>query len=447
MSDIAIVVENLSKRYLVGHQSAQRERYTALRDVIGREARNFVRKTVDVVRGRQIIQGDEVEEFWALKDVSFELRQGEVLGIIGRNGAGKSTLLKILSRITEPDRGRAILRGRVASLLEVGTGFHPELTGRENIFLNGAILGMKRAEIKRKFDEIVAFAEVERFLDTPVKRYSSGMYVRLAFSVAAHLEPEILIVDEVLAVGDIDFQKKCLGKLEDVASKHGRTILFVSHNMAAIESMCRSALLLDDGRCVAHRDTSFVVQEYLRNIGRVSATPLDVRIDREGSGDIRFVSMSLEGSRGSEVSAFRCGAEATIHFVVENRTDRELRGFRAAILVENAMGQPVAVLDSWLLGREISGLPPGRASLRVVIPKMALMPGRYQIWIYSTVNGVIADWIKNAGIFNVESGDYYGTGRLPTYSEVMVLLDHRFVVSEEHPAELERSAQNNLSGT
>ena len=224
--------------------------------MIGREARNFARKAVDVVRGRQIVQGDEVEEFWALKDVSFEVKQGEVLGIIGRNGAGKSTLLKILSRITEPDRGRAILRGRVASLLEVGTGFHPELTGRENIFLNGAILGMKRAEIKRKFDEIVAFAEVERFLDTPVKRYSSGMYVRLAFAVAAHLEPEILVVDEVLAVGDVEFQKKCLEKMKDVASRQGRTILFVSHNMAAVESMCGSALLLVDGRCIARGDTS-----------------------------------------------------------------------------------------------------------------------------------------------------------------------------------------------
>ena len=219
--------------------------------MIGREVRNFARKTVDVVRGRQIVQGDEVEEFWALKDVSFEVRQGEVLGIIGRNGAGKSTLLKILSRITEPDRGRAILRGRVASLLEVGTGFHPELTGRENIFLNGAILGMTRAEIKRKFDEIVAFAEVERFLDTPVKRYSSGMYVRLAFAVAAHLEPEILVVDEVLAVGDVEFQKKCLGKLEDVAARQGRTILFVSHNMAAIQALCSSVMWLQEGRAIA----------------------------------------------------------------------------------------------------------------------------------------------------------------------------------------------------
>src|SRR5262245_36111589 len=237
MSDIVIAVEHLSKSYLVGHQSAQRESYTALRDVIAREARNFARKTVDLVRGRQIVQGEDVEEVWALKDVSFEVKQGEVLGIIGRNGAGKSTLLKILSRITEPNRGRAILRGRVASLLEVGTGFHPELTGRENIFLNGAILGMTKAEIKSKFDEIVAFAEVERFLDTPVKRYSSGMYVRLAFSIAAHLEPEILIVDEVLAVGDAEFQTKCLGKMRDV-SRSGRTVLFVSHNLSAVQTLC-----------------------------------------------------------------------------------------------------------------------------------------------------------------------------------------------------------------
>ena len=225
MSDTVISVENLSKSYLVGHRFAQRERYTALRDVIAREARNFTRKAVDLVRGRQIVQGDEVEEFWALKDVSFDVKQGEVLGIIGRNGAGKSTLLKVISRITEPTRGRIRIRGRVASLLEVGTGFHPELTGRENIFLNGAVLGMKRAEIKQKFDEIVAFAEVERFLDTPVKRYSSGMYVRLAFAVAAHLEPEILIVDEVLAVGDAEFQKKCLGKMQNVTQQLGRTII------------------------------------------------------------------------------------------------------------------------------------------------------------------------------------------------------------------------------
>jgi lipopolysaccharide transport system ATP-binding protein len=272
MSDIVISVENLSKRYLVGHQSAERERYTALRDVVGREARNFVRKAVDFARGRQIVQGDEVEEFWALKDVSFELKRGEVLGIIGRNGAGKSTLLKILSFITEPTHGRTILRGRVASLLEVGTGFHPELTGRENIFLNGAILGMTRAEITRKFDEIVAFAEVERFLDTPVKRYSSGMYVRLAFAVAAHLEPEILIVDEVLAVGDIEFQKKCLGNMQDAASKQGRTILFVSHNMSAIQSLTTRAVILSGGRIIFDGDTPHAIAKYTETVSEPTRT-------------------------------------------------------------------------------------------------------------------------------------------------------------------------------
>jgi lipopolysaccharide transport system ATP-binding protein len=271
MSDTVIVAENLSKSYIVGHRSAQRERYTALRDVIAREARNFARKSVDLFRGRQIVQGDELEEFWALRDVSFEVRQGEVLAVIGRNGAGKSTLLKILSRITEPSCGRAILRGRVASLLEVGTGFHPELNGRENIFLNGVILGMKRAEIKAKFDEIVAFAEVDRFLDTPVKRYSSGMYVRLAFAVAAHLDPEILIIDEVLAVGDAEFQKKCLGKMGDVA-RGGRTVLFVSHNMAAVKSLTTRGILLDQGSLKFSGTSEQVIAHYAQMTSQAADT-------------------------------------------------------------------------------------------------------------------------------------------------------------------------------
>ena len=240
MSHTAIHVGNLSKRYVIGHQRGKGD---GLRHAL----EDAVRRPLKWLRNR----GDNnssSEEFWALKDVSFDIQAGEVVGIVGRNGAGKSTLLKVLSRITEPTSGQIRIRGRVASLLEVGTGFHPELTGRENIFLNGAILGMQRAEIKRKFDEIVAFAEVERFLDTPVKRYSSGMYVRLAFAVAAHLEPEILIVDEVLAVGDAQFQKKCLGKMQDVASG-GRTILFVSHNMGAVMSLCRRAVWLSEGKC------------------------------------------------------------------------------------------------------------------------------------------------------------------------------------------------------
>jgi homopolymeric O-antigen transport system ATP-binding protein len=266
MSNSAVIVENLSKKYLLGHKSAagSKYQYTALRDVVGREARNFARKATDFIRGREIIQGDEVEEFWALKGVSFEIGQGEVVGIIGRNGAGKSTLLKILSRITEPSEGRVRLRGRVASLLEVGTGFHPELTGRENIFLNGAILGMAQREIRKKLDQIVEFAEVDKFLDTPVKRYSSGMYVRLAFAVAAHLEPEILIIDEVLAVGDTKFQEKCIGRMKDIATG-GRTVLVVSHNLGSVAQLANRALLLHAGRVVADGLVDDVTSAYLSN--------------------------------------------------------------------------------------------------------------------------------------------------------------------------------------
>jgi len=284
MSDTVIRVESLGKRYIIGHQ---RNGSDGLRHVLQdkltaplRWARSKAQSAKSKAQGAKSEEqsasdasplalsslpfAPRVEEFWALKDVSFSVARGEVVGIIGRNGAGKSTLLKILSRITEPTTGRVRIRGRVASLLEVGTGFHPELTGRENVFLNGAILGMTREEIKRKFDEIVAFAEVEKFLDTPVKRYSSGMYVRLAFAVAAHLEPEILIVDEVLAVGDAQFQKKCLGKMGQV-SKEGRTILFVSHNMTAVKSLCGSALWLDAGSIVASGEAEQVVSDYLQN--------------------------------------------------------------------------------------------------------------------------------------------------------------------------------------
>jgi len=256
MSDAIITVENLGKCYRLQHRQRERQRYTALRDVITERMKSLFGNRRSAIGDRQA-----EEDFWALEDVSFEIKQGEVVGIIGRNGAGKSTLLKILSRITEPTRGRITLRGRVASLLEVGTGFHPELTGRENIFLNGAILGMTRAEIRARFDEIVAFAEVEKFLDTPVKRYSSGMYVRLAFAVAAHLEPEILIVDEVLAVGDQKFQRKCLGKMQDVASD-GRTVLLVTHNMVITRQLCDVVLLLDAGRLKGFGATERTVKEY-----------------------------------------------------------------------------------------------------------------------------------------------------------------------------------------
>ncbi len=308
MSESAIVVEDVSKRYLIGHRSASEGhyKYTALRDTVGREIRNFTRKAADVVRGHQVVQGDEIEEFWALKNVTFEVKEGEVLGIIGRNGAGKSTLLKVLSRITEPTEGRVTLRGRVASLLEVGTGFHPELTGRENIFLNGAVLGMTQREIRSKFDEIAAFAEVEKFLDTPVKHYSSGMYVRLAFAVAAHLEPEILVIDEVLAVGDAEFQKKCVGKMNEVSRRDGRTVLFVSHNLAAVSALCDRGLLIAKGRVAFEGSVDDVIERYSHTTapeysmsfaidrGRPSISRIDVDrkalLSRDLIVDIAFVS-------------------------------------------------------------------------------------------------------------------------------------------------------------
>jgi lipopolysaccharide transport system ATP-binding protein len=316
MSENVIAVENLSKRYLIGHRSSSkggRYQYTALRDVIGRSIGNFVRKAADVARGRQVVQGDEVEEFWALKNVSFSVKRGEVLGIIGRNGAGKSTLLKILSHITEPTEGRVKLRGRIASLLEVGTGFHPELTGRENIFLNGAILGMRAAEIRKKFDEIVDFAEVEKFLDTPVKHFSSGMYVRLAFSVAAHLEPEILVVDEVLAVGDAEFQKKCLGKMGEVSRQEGRTVLFVSHNLAAIAELTDRALLLRSGSVVVDGSVAEVLSAYLAAGTRRPdyVRPFDPKVS---SPHVARVEVSTSEASGVQHGAvwnavgIRCGA-------------------------------------------------------------------------------------------------------------------------------------------
>ena len=277
MSDIIIRAENVAKKYRLRHQSVRG--YRTLRESIAEKAKGLFKKGAPENRN-----GSSVEEFWALQEVSFDIKRGEVVGIIGRNGAGKSTLLKVLSRITEPTTGRIRISGRVASLLEVGTGFHPELTGRENIFLNGAVLGMTRVEIKSKFDEIVAFAEVEKFLDTPVKRYSSGMYVRLAFAVAAHLEPEILIVDEVLAVGDAAFQKKCLGRMSEVA-RGGRTVLFVSHNMNAVKQLCGSAILLEKGRLVMRDDrVSDVIQQYLEK----SANSSDVTLWESPIGQNRF---------------------------------------------------------------------------------------------------------------------------------------------------------------
>ncbi len=333
MNGPIIKVENLGKKYLLDHQRERRQ-YTALRDVISEGVKRLWRIPFGNGSTPKSNGPSGSEEFWALKAVSFEIKQGEVVGIIGRNGAGKSTLLKILSRITEPSTGRVRLRGRVASLLEVGTGFHPELTGRENIYLNGAILGMSRAEIRRKFDEIVAFAEVEKFLDTPVKRYSSGMYVRLAFGVAAHLEPEILVVDEVLAVGDAEFQKKCLGKMGDM-SRGGRTVLFVSHNMSAVQSLCGVGMLLEKGELRRIGPVEEVVGEYTAGLnGSVGFDP---------EAPVRLGPTLTLGGLDFYPQAIRSGGPMAIRIQLIPEQETVIK--EMALLIDSEYGVRVSVLD------------------------------------------------------------------------------------------------------
>lgn len=306
MSNTIIKAENISKSFVISHET--KARYNSLGESVGEYAKRLMRK------GKQAPSSVTSEEFWALKDVNFEINKGDRVGIIGRNGAGKSTLLKVLSRITEPTSGRIQISGRVASLLEVGTGFHPELTGRENVFLNGAILGMSRAEIRSKFDEIVAFAEVEKFLDTPVKRYSSGMYVRLAFAVAAHLEPEVLIVDEVLAVGDAQFQKKCLGKMQDVSANAGRTVLFVSHNVAAIKALCNRGIILQQGKLTFMGTQSEAVNRYQSSYSAASFFFHDGPVETAlGNDDIRVINFAVTPLNGEELS-ISSGVQFTLRF-------------------------------------------------------------------------------------------------------------------------------------
>jgi lipopolysaccharide transport system ATP-binding protein len=385
MSDSIITVENLSKRYLVGHQADRHRRYVALRDVIARGVPEFVRKTADMIHGRQIIQGDEVEEFWALKNVSFDVKRGAVLGIIGRNGAGKSTLLKILSRITDPTEGRVVLRGRVASLLEVGTGFHPELTGRENIYLNGAILGMSELEIERKFDEIVAFAEVEQFLDTPVKRYSSGMYVRLAFAVAAHLEPEILIIDEVLAVGDAAFQKKCLGKMSEVAGAR-RTVLFVSHNMGAVRSLCSRAIVIDGGKIIASGAPTQAVEAYLQlSSAHIGCEWFWENSEMPGDETVRVERVSLTKSDGKLTTEVQSDQRFQIKIQYEQRA--HIRGLRIFVQLVTRLGE-IAFTTSDHSIRNEGVFVPGRYQSSCWIPEKLLNIGQYTIRLGIDVPGV-----------------------------------------------------------
>lgn len=419
-SDIAIRVENLSKRFRIGATDQRHDTLAAAAlNTFKGPIRNLQRlRRLSAFEGSSNEDGDVI---WALDNVSFEVKRGDVVGVIGRNGAGKSTLLKVLSQITEPTSGKVTLRGRVSSLLEVGTGFHSELTGRENVYLNGTILGMRKHEVDRKFDEIVDFSGVEKFLDTPVKRYSSGMRVRLAFSVAAHLEPEILLVDEVLAVGDVEFQRKCLGKMEYVANS-GRTVLFVSHNLQMIASLCPRTMLLSDGKIVRDGPTSESLAEYVEQSVRTSEYPLALREDRQGSGTIRFTKVQLLDDSGQPIKAASSGQDVQIGLEFNSTVDGPIKVLAISIGFRDQHDRVIFTCPSAIRGSlpEINGTT---GAFYCSIPRLPLPPGTYRFNLFSTVGGVIADWVQDAGTIDVIGGDYYGTGRLPPSSHKGVFVD------------------------
>jgi lipopolysaccharide transport system ATP-binding protein len=444
MPEVLISVENLGKKYRISHEG-QRQRYVALRDVL---AQKWTAPFRALIGKNGIANGSTAklpfrknptnsdanssghpttglslpskEDFWALRDVSFDVKRGEVVGIIGRNGAGKSTLLKILSRITEPTEGRVRIRGRVASLLEVGTGFHPELTGRENVFLNGAIMGMSKAEIRHKFDEIVAFAEVEKFLDTPVKRYSSGMYVRLAFAVAAHLEPEILVVDEVLAVGDSQFQKKCLGKMQDVAAHEGRTVLFVSHQMEAISALTQRCLYLKGGRSVLVDKTSECIKKYLYE--DASST---VYSDHGTSSSDRITQITVITDNGGSIVHW--GESLTIE--CEVWTQRPIERLDFALQIYSSQGK--AVLHFYPTDSSLSGAKSTRPNcflIRCHIPKLRLYQGDFFIttWLADGDSRALLQCLDKVVSFSVSTDELaaYKYGRNP--EDCVYVEDHSF---------------------
>ena len=416
MSDSIISVNNLSKCYKIGrHVSGD-----GLRHVLEQAVRSPLSWFKPEARAKRA----KTEEFWAVNDLTLDIKRGEMVGIIGRNGAGKSTFLKLLSRITEPTKGSIKLRGRVASLLEVGTGFHPELTGRENIFLNGAILGMTRMEIKAKFDEIVAFSEVEKFLDTPVKRYSSGMYVRLAFAVAAHLEPEILIVDEVLAVGDAEFQKKCLGKMEDVSNKEGRTVILVSHQMPAIQNLCTRCILMDKGRLIMEGPTEEIVSSYMTKGAALASEGLTDREDRTGRGDVRITSIHLRDPDGAIIHEAISGHDVVLSFGYSVQPGIELTDCVVCVEVCKDLKKYFSLSSALVDKRKLTMSGDGRIDF--LVPDWPLMGGRYHVNFYVGSKEGVQDFLNDAAIIEVIDGDFYGTGKLhhDGWQGVSVLVRH-----------------------
>jgi lipopolysaccharide transport system ATP-binding protein len=409
MSELAVKAEGVGKRYRLGERGSG---YGLLTERLARIPRRRPRV--------------EKPEFWALRDVDFEVPKGETFGIIGHNGAGKSTLLKILSRVTPPTVGGVDLEGRVGALLEVGTGFHPELTGAENVYLNGALLGMRRQEVARQFDEIVAFAEVEKFIDTPVKRYSSGMYLRLAFAVAAHLEPDILIVDEVLSVGDLAFQEKCLGRMENVAGE-GRTVLFVSHNLAAVSNLCKRSMLLSGGRKITEGDSEEVIKDYVRSVRSGAAVSLHERADRDGSGRLRFTEL-LYRQGGEPTDVLRSGEDAEVVLRYQTADGNPVRNVSFALAVYSLIGDRLLHLTTEMSGDRFDELS-GEGEVVCRIERCPLPQGTYVLTIFSHAGGEILDYVQRAAEFVVAGGDFFGTGQSPPADHNAVLVEYDW-----HPA-------------
>jgi lipopolysaccharide transport system ATP-binding protein len=416
MTTATIRVDQLSKSYRIG----TRPPYGRLTETVW----GALRRPFSSARSKR----DDSREFWALQDVSLEIFEGEVVGIVGRNGAGKSTLLKILSRITEPTRGRVEILGRVGSLLEVGTGFHPELTGRENIFLNGAVLGMARSDIKRRFDEIVEFAGVERFIDTPVKRYSSGMYVRLAFAVAAHLEPDIFVVDEVLAVGDTEFQKKCLGKMGEIAQT-GRTTLFVSHNMAAIDALCDRGVVLDRSRIAFVGSQSDAISHYLATMQPGVDMSVGEREDRRGSGDLRVTAIEYRSPAGTPLPAVATGQDVDIVIHYRMQPDITPGNVVASIAVRNEFGAPI-FLQHNRLTNDLWTSVPREGAFVCTIKRLPLPPSTYRVDVAVLNHAAFLDGVSDAAELTVVPGAFFPSAELPPRDRGMCLVDASWRVEE-----------------
>jgi lipopolysaccharide transport system ATP-binding protein len=437
MSTPAIRLEKIGKQYRLG----PREHYKALRDVLTDAVASPFRRLGRVLTNRQNGNAPSSEMFWALKDISVEINSGDVVGLIGQNGSGKSTLLKILSRITEPTEGYAEVRGRVGSLLEVGTGFHPELTGRENIYLSGAILGMKKKEITRHFDEIVAFAEVEQFLDTPVKHYSSGMYVRLAFSVAAHMETEVLLVDEVLAVGDVAFQKKCLGKISQV-NRSGRTVVFVSHNLASVENLCSTGIVLERGEIAFSGTSKQAVQHYLERLAErephVDGAWEDCRwVDplhrkyRSQDEAITYTRIEFRNQDGERVRFVRAGEPVVVR--LHYHAHKDVRRPYFGLTISTELGTVLAHVDTWLSGFEIPVLSHGHGHIDLHLDSLNLSPARYFLSAVIAATGpIFYDSLDRCTVLTVEDADFYGSGRRNPQESAIMLLPCKWRHREGH---------------